>query len=263
MPLTIEAFRAKEFTTVRLRHGYRQQEVDEFLDEVEEELSELIRANEALHIKLASAVLGGHQGMPAQTPFSSHEGSSSDNAARYAQRILELAQQAADEEVAAAHREAEAVVIAAQRRAHSLEAEARSAARAVEQRSEKERCSVLATLAAERSALEAEIGKLRAVEREYRSQVKSFLDQQLHHLDSGRPSGSEGELAALTSGVDAFCSLRVVEGASERGREPAASAPGDASYATPGVTGTASAWKSAPAAAARNALASPTHSTAG
>ena len=57
MPLTPEDVRNKQFTTVRLREGYDEDEVDAFLDEVEAELTRLLRENEDLRAKLAAAGL--------------------------------------------------------------------------------------------------------------------------------------------------------------------------------------------------------------
>jgi DivIVA domain-containing protein len=55
MPLTPEDVRNKQFTTVRLREGYDEDEVDAFLDEVEAELTRLLRENDELRAKLAAA----------------------------------------------------------------------------------------------------------------------------------------------------------------------------------------------------------------
>src|SRR5947209_2230813 len=55
MPLTPEDVHNKQFTTVRLREGYDEEEVDAFLDEVEAELTRLLRENEELRAKLAAA----------------------------------------------------------------------------------------------------------------------------------------------------------------------------------------------------------------
>ena len=52
MPLTPEDVRNKQFTTVRLREGYDEDEGDAFLDEVEAELTRLLRENEDLRAKL-------------------------------------------------------------------------------------------------------------------------------------------------------------------------------------------------------------------
>ncbi len=59
MPLTPEDVQNKEFTTVRLREGYDMQEVDNFLDEVESELTRLHRENDELRDKLAAATRDG------------------------------------------------------------------------------------------------------------------------------------------------------------------------------------------------------------
>jgi len=61
MPLTPEDVRNKQFTTVRLREGYDEDEVDQFLDDVEAELTRLLRENDELRAKLAEcgeALLG-------------------------------------------------------------------------------------------------------------------------------------------------------------------------------------------------------------
>ncbi|MDX3762774.1 DivIVA domain-containing protein [Streptomyces sp. AK02-04a] len=55
MPLTPEDVRNKQFTTVRLREGYDEDEVDAFLDKVEVELTRLVRENKDLRAKLAAA----------------------------------------------------------------------------------------------------------------------------------------------------------------------------------------------------------------
>jgi DivIVA domain-containing protein len=61
MPLTPEDVRNKQFTTVRLREGYDEDEVDAFLDEVEAELTRLLRENEDLRAKLATATRAAAQ----------------------------------------------------------------------------------------------------------------------------------------------------------------------------------------------------------
>ena len=61
MPLTPEDVRNKQFTTVRLREGYDEDEVDAFLDEVEAELTRLLRENEDLRAKLAAATRAAAQ----------------------------------------------------------------------------------------------------------------------------------------------------------------------------------------------------------
>src|SRR3954447_13687777 len=55
MPLTPEDVANKQFTSTRLKPGYDETEVDEFLDEVEAELTRLYRENDELRSKLAAA----------------------------------------------------------------------------------------------------------------------------------------------------------------------------------------------------------------
>ena len=50
MPLTPEDVANKQFTSTRLKPGYDETEVDEFLDEVEAELARLTRENEDLRV---------------------------------------------------------------------------------------------------------------------------------------------------------------------------------------------------------------------
>jgi DivIVA domain-containing protein len=45
MGLTPEDIRNKQFTTVRFKEGYELDEVDNFLDEIEVSMSELVKAN--------------------------------------------------------------------------------------------------------------------------------------------------------------------------------------------------------------------------
>ena len=55
MPLTPEDVANKQFTSTRLKPGYDETEVDEFLDEVEAELTRLYRENDELRSKLSAA----------------------------------------------------------------------------------------------------------------------------------------------------------------------------------------------------------------
>ena len=55
MPLTPEDVANKQFTSTRLKPGYDETEVDEFLDEVEAELTRLYRENDELRSKSSTA----------------------------------------------------------------------------------------------------------------------------------------------------------------------------------------------------------------
>ena len=110
MALTPEDVRNKQFSTVRMKEGYNEDEVDAFLDEVEAELTRLHRENDELKAKVSQlgqqparggracgAWAGARRGAgPAPAVAPSAE----------AVRMLELAQKTADEHVASARVEA-------------------------------------------------------------------------------------------------------------------------------------------------------------
>ncbi|MBA3744420.1 DivIVA domain-containing protein [Sporichthya sp.] len=212
MPLTPEDVRNKQFTTVRLREGYDEDEVDAFLDEVETELRRLIRENDELRAKLAAATRAASTAPAASTtapqPVVVKEPapeppkpapappvpapvvveqpiSSSDGAAR----VLALAQQTADQAIAEARTEANKIVGDARQRAEAIEREARSKADALERDAQDKHRSIIGVLETQRTALETQLDQLRQFEREYRSRLKSFLEGQLRQLENS----AEGE----------------------------------------------------------------------
>ncbi len=211
MPLTPEDVRNKQFTTVRLREGYDEDEVDAFLDEVETELRRLIRENDELRAKLAAATRAASAAPAASTtapqpvvvkepepapeppkpapappaPAPVEQTSSSDSAAR----VLALAQQTADQAIAEARTEANKIVGDARQRAEAIEREARSKADALERDAQDKHRSIIGVLETQRTALETQLDQLRQFEREYRSRLKSFLEGQLRQLENS----AEGE----------------------------------------------------------------------
>jgi DivIVA domain-containing protein len=68
MPLTPEDVANKQFTSTRLKPGYDETEVDEFLDEVEAELTRLYRENDELRSKVAAAGRGAPESAPVAVP---------------------------------------------------------------------------------------------------------------------------------------------------------------------------------------------------
>src|SRR5215475_4131720 len=137
MPLTPEDVRNKQFTTVRLREGYDEDEVDQFLDEVEAELTRLLRDNDELRAKLAAATRAAAAGVPIDrkddlipTPPGPPVVAAGppDGAAR----VLALAQQTADQAIAEARNEANKIMGDARAKADAVEREARARADALE-----------------------------------------------------------------------------------------------------------------------------------
>src|SRR5882757_6394703 len=214
MPLTPEDVRNKQFTTVRLREGYDEDEVDAFLDEVETELRRLIRENDELRAKLAAATRAASAAPATKAPqpaVEAEKAEKKDEAAKSepepapeppksvaepppvyepsagadsAARVLALAQQTADQAIAEARGEANKIVGDARSRAEAIEREARNKADALERDAQDKHRSIIGVLETQRNALERQLDQLRQFEREYRSRLKSFLEGQLRQLEA-------------------------------------------------------------------------------
>ncbi|HZP50325.1 DivIVA domain-containing protein [Actinocrinis sp.] len=212
MPLTPEDVHNKQFTTVRLREGYDEEEVDAFLDEVEAELTRLLRENEELRAKLAAATraaaaaqqqppmdrppmdrmparrepvpippqLPAPMPVPVPQPQPPQFQPGGDSAAR----VLALAQQTADQAIAEARNEANKIVGEARTRADGMEREARGKADALERDAQEKHRVAMGTLEQARASLERKVEDLRAFEREYRQRLKSYLESQMRQLES-------------------------------------------------------------------------------
>jgi DivIVA domain-containing protein len=201
MPLTPEDVHNKQFTTVRLREGYDEEEVDAFLDEVEAELTRLLRENEDLRAKLAAASRAASSAMapvpqrrepvpipapvpapmpvPAAPPPPQLSGGG-DSAAR----VLALAQQTADQAIAEARNEANKIVGEARTRADGVEREARAKADALERDAQEKHRVAIGNMEQTRASLERKVDDLRAFEREYRQRLKSYLESQMRQLEA-------------------------------------------------------------------------------
>jgi len=229
MPLTPEDVSNKRFTPVRLREGYDMGEVDQFLDEVEAELARLTRENEDLRAKLATAQSGGAAPVPetaapkapepekaaekpaaepvatpAAAPVEEIKVTTVADASSAAARLLEIATRNADELVGEAKEQADKIVGEARTKAERLESESKSKADRLESdartrsqmldsETEERRRQLFGDLEKEKDKLNAEVENLRSFEREYRSRLKSYFEQQLEALDG---SGEAGSLSA-------------------------------------------------------------------
>src|SRR4051812_43966103 len=98
MALTPEDVSNKRFTTVRLREGYDMTEVDQFLDEVEAELTRASGENAELRAQLQAA-LGGE---PVPSVTSSPDSAAQDAAGPEGEETVALAPEAAASAPAAA-----------------------------------------------------------------------------------------------------------------------------------------------------------------
>ncbi len=217
MPLTPTDVANKQFK-IAFR-GYSLDEVDAFLDEVETELSRLLRENAAGKERPTSGFVP--TGAPAEQapapapaappPLPALSGMQGQEAAL---RTLLLAQRTADEAIAEARAEAEQIVSAARQEADTTLSKARSEADGAVSKAKAEADSTLG--AAQRKAasvdqdvaarikdaigdlderrrdLEVRIDELRSFEREYRTRLKAYLETQLRDLDSRQGSDDGG-----------------------------------------------------------------------
>ncbi|MCX6419225.1 MAG: DivIVA domain-containing protein [Actinobacteria bacterium] len=187
MALTPEEVRNKQFTTVRLREGYDEDEVDAFLDEIEAELARLLSENDELRQRAASgpaaasstptptAPAGGPSPVPTavptpvafpavvtQTETAPLPVQNTAAPAEAAARVLELAQRTADELLAQSRAEADRLLAEAQSKVQSTDRDAQL----------------------QRAALEARVEDLRNFEREYRTRMRGYFENQLRELEA-------------------------------------------------------------------------------
>jgi DivIVA domain-containing protein len=228
MPLTPEDVSNKRFTPVRLREGYDMGEVDQFLDEVESELARLTRENDDLRGKLSTAQQDGKPASPdsatkdtgkesakaapaapakpaesgAGTPSETLKVTTVADASSAAARLLELATRNADELVTEARAEADKILGEARTKAERLEAEskvkvdrmesdARSRSQMLDSETAERRQQLFGDLEREKERLDGDVEDLRSFEREYRSRLKSYFQQQLAALD-GKATDEDG-----------------------------------------------------------------------
>ncbi len=203
MALTPEDVVNKQFQQTKFREGYDQDEVDDFLDEVVVELRRLIQENQDLQERLAQAESGAPASAPAEpeqapapepvaaapapepvpapvqsTPVPDESESSNS--------LLVLARRLHDEHV----REG------AEKR-DQLIAEGNATAARVVAEAEAKQQEELTKLNEQRSVLEREIEELRVFEREYREQLKSYIEGQLRDLESGAAASTGGIAATV------------------------------------------------------------------
>ena len=213
MPLTPEDVSNKRFTPVRLREGYDMGEVDQFLDEVQAEISRLTSENEDLRSKVSGGQRGNGATAPGKGGSSATQGETAAAAPREtikvttvadassaAARLLEIATRNADELVGEAKDEADRILSEARTKGERLEADskqkadrvesdARSRSQMIDSETAERREQLLGDLELERERLDAEVESLRGFEREYRSRLRTYFEQQLAALDGSGEGG--------------------------------------------------------------------------
>jgi len=198
MPLTPEDVVTKQFQHVRFKEGFDPDEVDDFLDEIVIEWRKTIAENEELKAKLAAYESGetpaAQESAPeveaapetqvveeVSTPAEPTEAPvpAATAPAAASAGIIELAQRLHDEHVAEGKAQKEKLISEAQAEADAILNDARSKAR-----------DEITRLESERGTLEGRISELRQFERDYRVQLRGFIEDKLRDLDVAGTSGS-------------------------------------------------------------------------
>ena len=194
MALTPEDVVTKQFQHVRFKEGFDPDEVDDFLDEIVVEWRKTIAENEELKARVAELESGAAaaaaavavvetapepeavvEEVPAPVAAAPATGGAAASAG-----IIELAQRLHDEHVAEGQAQRDKLISDAQAQAASILADAEAKGR-----------DEIARLDAERATLETRISELRQFERDYRSQLRGFIEEKLRDLDvAGATSGS-------------------------------------------------------------------------
>jgi DivIVA domain-containing protein len=200
---------SKTFSTVKFKEGYDIEEVDDFLDEVVRTLNSVQEENESVKAKLAAAerriaelsradaAQTAYQPEPAAVPEPQPEPVAVPDQQQPAEPasatgMLQLAQKVHDDYVNAGKAEGERLLAEAQEESTRIVREA-----------ENQSQRTLSQLEQERSLLERKIDELRIFERDYRTRLKSYLQNLLGDIDargSALPARG-GSSSDITAGI--------------------------------------------------------------
>jgi DivIVA domain-containing protein len=202
MALTPDDVVTKQFQHVRFKEGFDPDEVDDFLDEIVVEWRKTIAENEELKAKLAAYESGEAapaEAAPAEEKAPEREEAvveeavvvetpapAAENGAAATAGIIELAQRLHDEHVAEGKAQRDALIADAQAQATAIVSEAEAKGRAEMERLEKER-----------TVLESRITELRQFERDYRSQLRSFIEGKLRDLETSSTGTGNTPVSAI------------------------------------------------------------------
>jgi DivIVA domain-containing protein len=214
MALTPEDVVNKRFQATKFREGYDQDEVDDFLDEVVNELRRLHEENEDMRNKLGACerrvgelsrasvaresvpepeapptVAASVMAPPPPAPVPAPQPVMAPEPMRPAAQLEAAAVQGQGPEAAAgmlalAQKLHDEYVRNGEQQRDRIVNEAREHAQRLVREAEEKQRQTLGSLEQERSLLERKIDELRAFEREYRSRLKSYLEGQLRELEA-------------------------------------------------------------------------------
>ncbi|KAA9110918.1 DivIVA domain-containing protein [Microbacterium rhizomatis] len=198
MALTPDDVVTKQFQHVRFKEGFDPDEVDDFLDEIVVEWRKTIAENDELKAKVAALESGSAASATPAAPVeaapvaeaapeqSAPVAESSAAPAAASAGIIELAQRLHDEHVAEGIAQRDQLISEAQSQATSIVAEAEARGR-----------EELERLNKERGVLEARITELRNFERDYRTQLRSWMEGKLRDLETTATSSGATPVSAI------------------------------------------------------------------
>ena len=200
MPLTPEDVVTKQFQHVRFKEGFDPDEVDDFLDEIVVEWRKVIAENEELKAKLAAYESGAEA--PEASPAAAEvvEEAAAEPIAEVPQAaapavapsvatsasIIDLAQRLHDEHVAEGLAKRDELVAEGQATATRLVSEAEETTREITERFDQER-----------TVLESRISELRQFERDYRAQLRSYIEGKLRDLETTAATSGSTPVSAI------------------------------------------------------------------
>ncbi|QNA92912.1 MULTISPECIES: DivIVA domain-containing protein [unclassified Microbacterium] len=197
MALTPDDVVTKQFQHVRFKDGFDPDEVDDFLDEIVIEWRKALEENVELKAKLAAYESGEtpEAAAPAAAPAVTEAPApvaevpaepAPTGSATATAGIIGLAQRLHDEHVAEGEAKRNALIAEAETEVARIRTEAEA-----KQREESAR------LERERNTLEARITELRNFERDYRSQLRGYIEGQLRDLDEKSASTDSTPVSAI------------------------------------------------------------------
>ncbi|WP_243075219.1 DivIVA domain-containing protein [Microbacterium sp. SS28] len=194
MALTPDDVVTKQFQHVRFKEGFDPDEVDDFLDEIVVEWRKTIAENDELKAKLAEYESGAAApAAAAPAPEPAYEAPAPVQApvsdappAAASAGIIELAQRLHDEHVAEGRSKRDQLISDAQSQAAAILADAEAKGR-----------EELARLDRERTTLEGRITELRTFERDYRQQLRSYIEGHLRDLETTANASGPTPVSAI------------------------------------------------------------------
>ncbi len=212
MALTPEDVVNKRFQSTKFREGYDQDEVDDFLDEIVVELRRLTQENDELRQRLVAADArlaemqrgGGFSAAPMESPAPAVVAApvapmpvpvveapapSAGEPTADTNNLLQLARRLHEEHVREGIAKKEQLIAEGQAEAARIVAEATSAQQ-----------GQLQSLEHERVTLQQRVDELRTFEREYRQQLRTYIQSQLSELEGTAQPAAAPAAAASAAG---------------------------------------------------------------